>query len=196
MKEYTIKRFNNEWAKIDTLDVDNILWTDDFGIRMMAQIAYDDEKFYVHQIAKEDYIRNEITDKLGSVCRDSCMEFYFQPANEKRYFHFEINFNCVFYIGIMTERKNDTRLIRKDMSLFNAHTNKTEDGWEVYYEIPFSFLQVFTPDFKPKSGDNLRGNVYKCGDDTIHPHWMSWNKVETPTPDFCREEYFGLMHFE
>lgn len=196
MKEYTIKRFKNDWDLVDYLDVDNILWTDDYGIRMKAQIAYDDDKFYVHMIAKEKNIRNEITDKLGSVCRDSCMEFYFQPANEKRYFHFEINYNCVFYIGIMTERKNDTRLIRKDMSIFNARTSKTEDGWQVNYEIPFDFLRVFVPDFRPKSGDYLRGNVYKCGDDCVDSHWMSWNKVETQTPDFCREEYFGLMHFE
>lgn len=196
MKEYTIKRFNNNWDEIPTLDVDNILWTDDYDIRMKAQIAYDDEKFYVHQVAKEANIRNEITDKLGSVCRDSCMEFYFQPSNEKRYFHFEINFNCIFYIGIMTERANDVRLIKKDMSMFNAKTNKTEDGWEVYYEIPYHFLQVFVPGYKPTSGDYVRANVYKCGDDTINKHWLSWNKVETPTPDFCREEYFGLMHFE
>ena len=53
MKEYTIKRFNNNWDEIPTLDVDNILWTEDYGIRMKAQIAYDDEKFYVHQVAKE-----------------------------------------------------------------------------------------------------------------------------------------------
>ena len=196
MKEYVIKRFLGNWNEINTLDVDNILWTDDYGIRMKAQIAYDDEKLYVHQIAKEANIRAELTDKLASVCRDSCMEFYFQPSNESRYFHFEINYNCVFYIGIMYERSSDVRLIKKDMSLFNAKTNKTEDGWEVFYEIPYHFLQVFVPGYKANSGDYLMGNVYKCGDDTKNKHYLSWNKVETETPDFCRSEYFGKMIFE
>ena len=196
MKEYSIKRFNNNWDKIDWLDVDNVLWYGDYGISMKAQIGYDDEKMYVHQVAKEESIRAEITDKLGSVCRDSCMEFYFQPDGEERYFHFEINYNCVFFIGIMYDRASDVRLVRKDMSMFNARTNKTEDGWEVYYEIPYKFLQVFVPGYKPEKGATLKANVYKCGDDCVHEHYLSWNKVETPTPDFCRKEYFGTMKFE
>ena len=39
----------------------------------------------------------------------------------------------------------------------------------------------------------VRGNFYKCGDKTAHPHFVSWNPVGTPSPDFHRPEFFGEL---
>lgn len=60
--------------------MDNVCWLPDAGVRMEQQICHDDEKIYVHQVAREKNIRAELTDKLGSICTDSCMEFFFSPC--------------------------------------------------------------------------------------------------------------------
>jgi len=39
-------------------------------------------------------------------------------------------------------------------------------------------------------------NFYKCGDDTSKRHYLSWNPVKTPNPDFHRPEYFGTLNFK
>ena len=39
-------------------------------------------------------------------------------------------------------------------------------------------------------------NFYKCGDDTTKPHFLSWNPVKAPKPDFHRPEQFGVLNFQ
>ena len=55
------------------------------------------------------------------------------------------------------------------------------------------FLRQYYPDFDFKG--TLKANVYKCGDKTEHPHYLAWNRVEAPAPDFHRPECFGEMIF-
>ena len=43
------------------------------------------------------------------------------------------------------------------------------------------------------SGDLLRGNFYKCGDRTEHPHYASFTKIDTPRPCFMDPDYFADM---
>ena len=79
MKEHVIEKTVGapDWTKVSELQVDNVCWLPDAGVRMEQQICHDDEKIYVHQVAREKNIRAELTDKLGSICTDSCMEFFF-----------------------------------------------------------------------------------------------------------------------
>ena len=182
-----------DWEKVDTLSADNILWLPDVGIRMTLQICYDEEKLYIHQIAVEKNVRAEHVEPLGQVCEDSCMEFFFCPElHSDRYFNFEWNMNGCLYLGFRTDRENAVRLHLKDhKKVFNFRSALTEEGWEIFYEIPASFVQLFFPDFSLSSGKELRANCYKCGDLTINPHYLSWNPVSSATPDFHRPSDFG-----
>jgi hypothetical protein len=42
----------------------------------------------------------------------------------------------------------------------------------------------------------MRGGFFKCGNDTGHPHYGSWQKIENPTPRFHLPQYFGELEFE
>ena len=57
--------------------------------------------------------------------------------------------------------------------------------------IPFDLLGLDSDALPEK----LRGNIYKCGDRTAHPHYLSWAPIGTPSPDFHRPEYFGEVLF-
>ena len=39
--------------------------------------------------------------------------------------------------------------------------------------------------------EKLQGNLYKCGDKTAWPHFLSWAPIGTPAPDFHCPAYFG-----
>ena len=39
-------------------------------------------------------------------------------------------------------------------------------------------------------------NLYKCGDNLSHPHFLSWQPIDTPQPDFHRPEFFAAGKFE
>ena len=197
MKSYTITRIQGtvDWDDIPTLDLDSILWEPDQGVRASGQLCYDDENLYVHLMAVETDIRAENTEPLSPVCQDSCLEFFFQPEGETRYFNFEINPNGCLYIGFGHGRADSTALYRGDMQeFFDIQADRTNDGWEVYYRIPVVFLQVFYPDYT--FSGSLRANVYKCGDLTDHKHYLSWNPVKSEKPDYHRPEDFGRMPFE
>ena len=66
-------------------------------------------------------------------------------------------------------------------------------GWAAEYRLPLDFFRLFYPDFRLVPGIRFRGNCYKCGDRTEHPHFLAWNPVHTPTPDFHRPEFLGEM---
>ena len=197
MNRYEILKIDGQpdWNKIPTLSVDNILWLPDAGIRMTQQICYDKQKLYIHQKAVEEHVRAEYTDVLAQVCEDSCMEFFFCPeVDSVRYFNFEWNLNGALYLGWRTDRDNAARLQLNDhKSLFNFHGAKTPDGWEIFYEIPVFFVQLFVPDFVLKPGVQLRANCYKCGKLTPKPHYLTWNPSTSPNPDFHRPQDFGFM---
>ena len=64
--------------------------------------------------------------------------------------------------------------------------------WSNGMFIPFSLIGI--------DGSNppetLRLNIYKCGDKTAHPHFLSWAPIRTEKPDFHRPEFFGTAIIE
>ena len=196
-KQYRIRSITGkpDWSTIPQLRIDQVLWMPDCGIRACGQFCHDSEYLFVHLRAVEANIRAEYTAPLSPVCRDSCLEFFFMPETEDRYFNFEINPNGCLYIGFGHGREDSTALYRNGMEqLFDIRTAGTPDGWEVYYRIPLSFLRLFLPLFTFTGA--FRANVYKCGDLTEHEHYLSWNPVTSETPDFHRPADFGLMALE
>ena len=196
-KKYLIRSVTGspDWSTVPQLQADRVLWKPDCGVRAFGQFCHDSECLFVHLRAIEANIRAEYTAPLSPVCRDSCLEFFFLPENEDRYFNFEINPNGCLWIGFGHSRADSTVLYRSDMEqFFDIRTAATPDGWEVYYRIPLSFLRLFVPGFAFAGA--LRVNVYKCGDLTEHEHYLSWNPVTSDTPDFHRPADFGLMTFE
>ena len=183
-----------DWSILPKLRVDQVLWKPDFGIRAFGQFCHDSECLFVHLHAVEAAVRAEYTAPLSPVCQDSCLEFFFMPEKEDRYFNFEINPNGCLWIGFGAGREGRSVLSPADPGAFGIRTDRTPEGWEAAYRIPLSFLRLFLPDFA--FAGTLRANVYKCGDLTEQEHYLSWNPVTSGTPDFHRPRDFGVMVFE
>ena len=68
--------------------------------------------------------------------------------------------------------------------------------WRVEYGIPFDLFEAYIGnrlDFRKTA--TWRGNFYKCGDKTSHPHWASWSPIGEELNFHC-PQYFGVLEFE
>lgn len=196
MKSYTIAKASGapDRDAIEPLRADCVLWESDCGVRMEQKLCYDDTALYVFQRAWESDIRAECSAPLSPVHEDSCMEFFFSLTDDGRYVNFEINPNACMELGFGPNRRERVRLCHKsEQETFRPVCTRTPDGWTAEYRIPLSFLRILYPEFSLRSGVSFRANCYKCGDKTVHPHFLAWNAVETAAPDFHRPEFFGKM---
>ena len=197
MREYTITRISGQpdWNVIPTLQVDVHNWLDPVDIATTAQICYDENGLYVHMRSREAHIRAEERAPLSMVCKDSCMEFFFRPdENDPRYFNFEMNPLGNAYIGFGYGRGQSSRLAPKqEEDMMQKICRTTDDGWEIFYTIPVSFLQIFFPGYELTAGKKIYANCFKCGDLTVREHYLSWNPGTSANPDFHRPCDFGVM---
>ena len=119
-KTYLIRSVTGspDWSTVPQLQADRVLWKPDCGVRAFGQFCHDSECLFVHLRAIEANIRAEYTTPLSPVCGDSCLEFFFMPEAEKRYFNFEVNPNGCLWIGFGHSRADSTVLYRSDMEQF------------------------------------------------------------------------------
>lgn len=197
MREYTIMKVAGQpdWCSVPALDIDCLLWTEAVPVTAAARICYDDQALHVQLSAKEPNIRAENTQPLQQPCEDSCLEFFFCPdPGDSRYFNIELNPNGLIYLGFGSGMHDLVRMYPEDQPIV-PHAQRTQDGWQITYAVPFAFIRRFFPDFQPVSGGTIRANCFKCGDLTVQPHYLSWNPVASETPQFHRPQDFGLMRF-
>ena len=195
--EYIITKTdeNIDWKSIPVIPIDNVLWSEKTDITAQGQLCYDSENLYVHLSAVEKYIRAENTEPLSPVYEDSCLEFFFKFDNSDNYFNFEINPNGCLCTQFGPQKTDRINIVRQDAKeYFDIKTNRTSDGWEVYYKIPLKYIQLFYPDYK--FGGDITANMYKCGNKTVNKHYIAWKPIDLETPNFHCTEYFGRMRFE
>lgn len=198
MRSYTIKKIHGtpDWSTIPVMPIDTLLWTDSTDVSAQAQICWDEDALYLRMEAVEPHIRMEENGPLASVCLDSCLEFFFRPTDRPDYFNIEMNPNRAIWLGYGPGIKDLIRLlVPKVQTLLNSKVEFTEGGWVLSYQIPFSFIRRFFPEFVAKEGAQMHANVYKCGDMTVKCHYLAWNPIGCESPNFHCPEYFGCLVF-
>ena len=196
MKSYDVIRVHGkpDWNTVPVAPIDQYLWSDVRSIVPSAQLAWDEDALYVRLQAIEPKILRRFTGTLDEVCKDSCLEFFFCPAGGDRYFNFEGNPNGAMYVGYGRPGVNRCRLHRGNFKeILQVTPFDIPGGWGLELRIPVSFIEIFVPDFQLCAGMTLRGNFFKCGDETEQEHYMSWNPVEVPHPNFHLPEFFGEL---
>lgn len=196
MRSYTVKKIAGkpDWSQIPVMPIDTVLWTEFTDVTAQAQVCWDEEALYVRQEVVEPHIRKEETGLLASVCLDSCLEFFIRPTERLEYFNIEMNPNRALWLGYGTTTAGLIRLLVPDVEkLLDSKVEFTEKGWVLTYRVPFAFIDRFFPDFEAKEGVKMYANAYKCGDNTKYPHYLSWNPIESETPNFHLPKCFGEL---
>ena len=111
--------------------------------------------------------------------------------------NFEMNSRGAFLSAVRTDRKNKTpihEIAPDDMPRVTPFKGEDHWGVEAFFTLEFIKLAFGVEGFK--SGDVIKGNFYKCGDETPVPHFGMWSPVDNETPDFHRPEFFGELIIE
>jgi len=197
-KKYTIVRKPEvlDWKKIPTAVLTHAWWSKTADVLAKAQLCYDDENMYVRMSAEESDIRAEHTDLLGRPGEDSCLAVCFSPVSgSERYLSIEVNPKGCMRLGY-GEARDRMRIVWEERNPFSPQTKQLEDKWEITYQIPFSFLRNFCPDFEAVPGKAMMGNFYKCGELTVQKHYFSWNEYGPDILEFYHPDNFGILLFK
>lgn len=146
---------------------------------------------------KESNPKRVMTEHFQPVHLDSCVEWFvnFFPETSSSYFNFEVNANGVMNVAFRKNRQEFRTMTVEDVELLGIKATIEETCWCVEYEIPFALIEKYFTGFRRKDKIEVLTNFYKCGDETLYPHYGVWKKIDTPEPDFHRPEYFGKLLF-
>jgi hypothetical protein len=167
------------------------------------RIAHNGSSIFLNYHIKEKTVRALHSKDNGMVWTDSCVEFFLLPPGKKEYYNIESNCIGTLFFGIGKDgRYRESALpefsnqIQRWSSLGNQPFEERigEVEWELSLIIPTSAF--FKGDIKNLSGQTMRGNFYKCGDELVNPHFLSWNPINAKSPNFHLPEFFGSLVFE
>lgn len=174
---------------------------------VQAKLAYDDSALYVIYRVEDRYVRAVAQKYQDGVCKDSCAEFFFTPGTDLglSYFNIEVNCGGTMLFWWHPEDGEGVPVSEADAAKFDiAHSMPkivepeiTEPTvWTLEYRMPFTVVETYCPEAtKPAAGVTWKANLYKCGDATSHPHWLTWSYVDNPTPKFHMPQDFGTLRF-
>ena len=182
--------------------VENINWPKEFPYcpKMQFGIAHTGEEFLIHYCVEEQSVRAVAQKDNDNVWEDSCAEFFISPAADGLYYNIECNCAGTLLLGVGEGRNNRqlatpeiTRQIDRWASLGRTpfDTRDQPTRWELALRIPYTVF--FRHNITSLDGLTLKGNFYKCGDKLPVPHFISWNPIGTPTPDFHCPQFFGKL---
>ncbi len=174
-----------------------------------AKLLYGLEGLYGLFRVQDRYVRCVHRRYQDPVYNDSCVEFFVQPNVDKGYFNFE--FNCggtilASYIEDPTRSggrfKVFTKLSKSEIRqvlIYHSLPHVIEPEWDrettwyLEFYIPYMLLEKYTGSVDISPGAIWRANLFKCADQTSHPHWAAWSAVDAL--NFHLPHCFGAIAF-
>lgn len=187
-----------------SLAIDEVNWPASFPYapETNVRVAHTDTHLFLLYSVKGLQLRALAVEDHQSVWEDSCVEFFCRVPGSAYYMNFEAN--C---IGTMTasrriSKKEDVhKLLPEEMAQIRRWSScerqrmDEQDGefeWQVLLAIPLALI-FRRPCAFPET---LEANFYKCADKTRYPHFVSWNPIDLPAPNFHCPQHFGRMVLE
>ncbi len=165
------------------------------------RIAHNGPELFIIFSVKESCCMAMVTEDNGKVWTDSCVEFFFTP-DTAAYYNFE--FSCIgkALLGFRKEGAGTIHAspdilqsIRRFSTLGSANFKEKREtkNWELTVAIPARAL--FRHSIREWTGLQGRANAYKCGDALSQPHYLSWQPIDTPAPNFHIPRCFTEIGF-
>lgn len=201
---------------VDRYHPDGSGHTPDVRFRLLS----DRDNLWARFTVEDRWVRCVHTTFQAPVFQDSCCEIFLQPAGCTGYFNVEINAIGALMVSYITEavRTSDgfagqaklgpeaDREIERWVSLDPGVSGTVDPEipgpitWELGVRIPYALLWTYAgppvdmDTVGSPSGTVWRGNVYKCSENSSHPHWGAWSPVGERL-DFHQPERFGELIF-
>lgn len=199
------------WQNAETLEVKNFRpESSGHRPRVAARLLYDPAGIHGLFRVQDRYVRCVRTEYNSQVWKDSCVEFFVQPKPDAGYFNLEMNCGGAFLCWHIIDptRTPDifkqfvrvpgeiAREIKVQTSLPRVVEPEITEPltWTLQFFVPFALFAKFVGPLGDVSGQVWRANLFKCADETSHPHWASWSPVDEF--NFHLPRCFGEIRFE
>lgn len=185
--------FSAEWEKAEVALIEKINWLEfSWKPTTSARIMHNGEALFVRMETDENPLLARRRIQNDEISDDSCMEFFLMPnAEDPRYLNFELNPFGAMYLGLRTDRYNNV-YPEENAEFFNVKSYVDGEKWVLTFTIPFEFIRRMVG----KIDDEFKGNIYKCGVDTVKEHYVTYYPIDTEEPDYHRPEFFGPFKLE
>ena len=160
-------------------------------------LAHDEQALKGLFVVNDRYVRCVKQHFQDMVCEDSCVEIFLQPHDNPKgsYLSLEISGNgtllsylihdptrtesgFVDYRPLTTSEGGQYKVITSLPKMVDPELDQPTT-WHAAFEIPKQLLRELFGD-QYSDTNKWRMNAFKCGDQTSHPHWASWQ----PVPEF------------
>ena len=194
--------FKSEGIEYNTVSAVN--WPDKYPYLPAVDfaVAHNGTNLLIHYRVTEKRTLGTMVKDLDPVYKESCCEFFCMNEGDSLYYNIESN--CLGSILMECGSGREGRTVsteenllfidrwaslgRKSVGLITQETH-----WELALVVPISAF--WRHDYGTLSGKTFLVNVYNCvgsGDDR---QYVTWNPIDTPSPDFHRPEYFRRLYF-
>ncbi len=176
-----------------------------------ARILHDGRALAVMFRVEDRYVVARHTEYQSPTHKDSCVEFFVRPRDDRGYFNFEFNAIgtlLLWYIekprgpdGVFGKYTEVPKSAADAIAVRASLTGPIRDErsgpvvWTLSYRVPRAFFEGFTGPLGALSAQTWRANFYKCADDSSHPHWGHWADIGDRL-DFHQPDHFGEIVFE
>ena len=192
------------FATLTANGITNCNWPEEYPYTPEAsfKIFHDGTNIYLQFEVTEKDIHSKITEDFGEVWTDPCVEMFIAPDSDT-YYNFECTCIGKMLVACHATAKETERMPLETLATIkripalgtdNFGLREGENSWSIIEIIPAATL--FNHKIESWDGKTMRANFYKCGDNLPTPHFLSWNKIDYPRPNFHLPEYFGEIQFE
>lgn len=199
------------WSRTETLELIHYRPEgSDHQPKTSVRLLYNQAGIFGIFTVEDRYVRSLHTEYQSPVHKDSCVEFFVKPKQDRGYFNFEFNcggaLSCSYILDPARTAegfRNSMKLSEEDgkqVLIYHSMPNIVDPEitapatWVLEFFVPFSLLEKYVGPLVTMSGQSWQANFYKCGDETSHPHWASWTELREK--NFHVPEYFGEIVFE
>lgn len=183
--------------------IDALNWPKEYPYHPLTVVnaAHTDEAIYLDFFVRCNYLRAVNYENNTPVWEDSSVSFFVRPCPDGDYWNFDINCIGAINAARRTTRRPVERLTDEQIESIERYAScgyqpfREVEGlfaWNVAVRIPLALIGV---EYKG-APILMKGNLCKCATGTSQPHFLTWNAVGTPHPEFHAPEWFGDIILE
>ena len=191
-----------------TLPIDHYLWHCVERPVAQATLALESDGLHCRFEVKEAAPYTTVfaqQDPMLMVCQDSAVELFLAFADTKEqanaqdfkpyieeclYLNIEINAAGICYAKHGHSRKNRVAFTPEQMQSLGISTQIEADKWQVHFTVPRQLISSLCG--YDAFAHVFALNLYKISETPEHEHYVAFNPIAEPKPNFHLPQYFAL----
>ncbi|WP_461489834.1 carbohydrate-binding family 9-like protein [Pontibacter sp. HJ8] len=192
---------NTELDKLPRQPIDQAPWSaPQPKPEVTFAMAHNNDCLFLKYYVTEPYILARYRKPNDPVYKDSCVELFISFQDDQPYYNIEFNCLGTCRVGFGPDRHNRRLLppatiskIKRAGTLRAGDSGSTQKTWQLTVVIPTEVFSEHT--LGRLEEEHGKVNFCKCGDDLPEPHFLTWNRIDAPHPDFHLPKFFGNLTF-